>query len=75
MRPEPCKAQIYPWTVPTHLCSRCKSTTKVQLIGKMYIVLIDVYSKLREIVSETSTFSDATVKALGEIFSCHAFQR
>lgn len=67
-KPDPPKTPVHPWIFPQRAWSRVHIDYAGPVQGKMYLVLVDAYSKYPEVVHMNSTTSTATIKALREIF-------
>ena len=65
MRSNPPSASVHPWTFPSHPWSRLHVDF---VAGRMYLVLVDAYSKYPE-VEKMITTSSATISVLCEVFS------
>jgi transposase InsO family protein len=71
MPSEPAKAPVHPWTFPSQPWSRIHIDFAGPIAGKMYLVVVDAYSKFPEVVKMTTTTATTTVNALRDIFSRH----
>ncbi|CAB4033870.1 Transposon Tf2-9 poly, partial [Paramuricea clavata] len=71
MRSEPAKAPVHPWIFPSQPWSRIHIDFAGRIAGKMYLVVIDAYSKFPEVVKMTTTTATTAINALRDIFSRH----
>ncbi|CAB3989970.1 Transposon Tf2-9 poly, partial [Paramuricea clavata] len=71
MRSEPAKAPVHLWTFPSQPWSRIHIDFAGPIAGKMYLVVVDAYSKFPEVVKMTTTTATTTINALRDIFSRH----
>ena len=71
LRNDPPTAQVHPWNFPNKPWSRLHIDYAGPVGGFMYLVVVDAYSKYPEIVKMNSTTSEATCRALRDIFSRH----
>ena len=71
MRSEPAKAPVHPWTFPSQPWSHIHIDFAGPIAGKMYLVVVDAYSKFPEVVKMTTTTATTTINALRDIFSRH----
>ena len=69
MRSNPPSAPVHPWTFPSHPWSRLHVDFAGPVAGRMYLVLVDAYSKYPEVVKMNATTSSATISVLREVFS------
>ena len=71
MRNDPPTSQVHPWIFPNKPWSRLHIDYAGPVGGNMYLVVVDAYSKYPEVVKMSSTTSEATIRALREMFSRH----
>lgn len=69
VRPNPEKTYLHSWNVPSKVWERIHIDFFGRILNKMYMVVIDAYSKFVEIVSMKDTTSHTTVVELRKIFS------
>ena len=69
MRSNPPSAPVHPWTFPSHPWSHLHLDFEGPVAGRMYLVLVDAYSKYPEVVKMNTTTSSATISVLREVFS------
>ena len=69
MRSNPPSAPVHPWTFPSHPWCHLHVDFAGPVAGRMYLVLVDAYSKYPEVVKMNTTTSSATISVLREVFS------
>ena len=69
MRSNPPSAPFHHWTFPSQPWSRLHVDFAGPVAGRMYLVLVDAYSKYPEVVKMNTTTSSATISVLHEVFS------
>ena len=69
MRSNPPSTPDHPWTFPSRPWSRLHVYFAGPVAGRMYLVLVDAYSKYPEVVKMNTTTSSATISVLREVFS------
>ena len=70
MRSNPPSAPVHPsWTFPSHPWSHLHVDFAGLVAGRMYLVLVDAYSKYPDVVKMNTTTSSATISVLREVFS------
>ena len=67
-RPLPPKAPLHPWESPNCSWSRLHIDHTGPYLGKLYLIMVDAFSKWIEV---NSTSSEATIEKLRTIFSTH----
>lgn len=70
-RPADRPVAIHPWEWPKRPWARLHLDYAGPLFGKMYLILIDAYSKWLEVKIVSSATSSATIEHLRSIFSVH----
>ena len=70
-RPLPPKAPLHPWESPNCSWSRLHIDHAGPYLGKLYLILVDAFSKWIEVHIVNSTSSEATIEKLRTIFSTH----
>ena len=68
-RPTPSKAPLHPWEFPTRPWARIHIDHAGPFHGKLFLVIIDAYSKWIDVQIVPSTSSEATIAKLRVIFS------
>ncbi|XP_063545753.1 uncharacterized protein K02A2.6-like [Cydia strobilella] len=70
MRPAPARVKPVPWTPPKEACSRVHADFLGPINGRMYLVLVDAFSKWPEVYDmANTTTSTATIDKLYEFMS------
>lgn len=64
-------APLHPWEWPKKSWTRLHIDYAGPFIGKMFLVIVDAYSKWLEVVPVSSANSTQTVAALRQVFSTH----
>ena len=70
-RPLPAVAPLHPWEFPKQPWSRLHIDYAGPFLGKMFLVLVDAFSKWLEVHITPSTSSTATIDKLRQIFATH----
>ncbi len=70
-RPAPAKAPLHPWEWPSRPWSRIHVDHAGPFLGKLFLVVIDAYSKWMDVVVVNSTSSECTINKLRSIFTVH----
>ena len=67
----PAPAPLHPWEWPSRPWARIHVDHAGPFLGKLFLVVVDAYSKWLEVVPVPSTSSQATIATLRTIFSTH----
>ena len=70
-RNNPTKTDLHPWEYPKNPWSRLHVDYAGPLFGKMYLIVVDAYSKWVEIAVARTATSEATIEGLREMFATH----
>ena len=71
LRNNPTKTDLHPWEYPQNPWSRLHVDYAGPLFGKMYLIVVDAYSKWVEIAVTRTATSEATIEGLREMFATH----
>lgn len=67
----PAKAPLHPWERPSKPWSRLHIDHAGPFLGKLFLVVIDAYSKWMDVVVVNSTSAECTINKLRSIFTIH----
>ena len=67
----PAKAPLHPWEWPERPWSRLHVDYAGPFLGKMFLVIVDAYSKWLEVVITNSATSLTTIEQLRKLFAVH----
>ena len=67
----PVKAPLHPWEIPRRPWSRIHIDHAGPFLNKMFLIVVDAFSKWLEVCIVPSTSSEATIRALRPIFATH----
>ena len=67
----PAKAPLHPWTWPTQPWERIHIDFAGPFMNKSFLIVVDAYSKLAEVIEMKQTTTDRTIAALRHVFSSH----
>eukprot|EP00731_Ephydatia_muelleri_P003073 Em0001g3073a len=70
-RKSPPKAPLHPWEWPSKPWSRLHIDHAGPFMGKIFLIMVDSYSKWLEVVPVASTSSQQTIKELRHMFATH----
>ena len=70
-RNNPTKTDLHPWEYPNNPWSRLHVDYAGPLFGRMYLIVVDAYSKWVEIAVARTATSEATIEGLREMFATH----
>ena len=70
-RKSPPKAPLHPWEWPSKPWSRLHIDHAGPFMGKIFLIVVDSYSKWLEVVPVASTSSQQTIKELRHMFATH----
>ena len=70
-RNNPTKTDLHPWEYPKSPWSRLHVDYAGQLFGKMYLIVVDAFSKWVEIAIANTATSEATIEGLRNMFATH----
>ena len=70
-RKSPPKAPLHPWEWPSKPWSRFHIDHAGPFMGKIFLIVVDSYSKWLEVVPVASTSSQQTIKELRHMFATH----
>lgn len=68
---KPPKSPLNPWPWPSKPWSRIHIDFAGPIYNKMYLVIMDAYSKWPEVIEMTSTTASKTIDVLRQVFSAH----
>ena len=71
VRNSPPVAPLHPWCWPTRPWQRIHVDFAGPLLGRSYLIVVDVYSKWPEVVEMRSTTTSATIRELRRMFASH----
>lgn len=74
-RNNPSAAQPHSWEYPSAAWERLHIDFAGPFMGKMFLIVVDAFSKWIEVESMSSSTSSATVRCLRKIFSTHGLPR
>ena len=72
---KPAAAPVHPWEPPTAPWIRIHMDFAGPLRGKMFLIVIDAYSKWPEVVAMNESTSSATVSKLRRMFATHGLPK
>ena len=67
----PAVAPLHPWLWPTHPWQRIHIDYAGPVDGRMMLVVVDAHSKWPEVMLMSSTTSQATIRALRQLFTTY----
>ena len=71
----PAAAPVHPWETPTQPWMRIHMDFAGPLLNKMFLIVVDAYSKWLEVAVMTEATARATVNKLRQIFSTHGLPK
>ena len=75
VRHSPAQAPLHPWEFPKRPWERLHADFAGPFQGKMFLVVVDAYSKWLEINSLTTATSTTTIEHLRSIFATHGLPK
>ena len=70
-RHQPAKAPLHPWEWPAQPWQRVHIDFAGEFLSKMWLIVVDAYSKWPEVLPMTSTTAGKTIERLREVFARH----
>ena len=70
-RPNPPKAPLHPWDWPTRPWARLHIDHAGPFMGKLYLIVVDAYSRWIDVSIVSSTSADTTIQRLRNLFAVH----
>ena len=70
-RHHPPPAPLHPWEWPEHPWSRLHADYAGPFLGKMFLIVVDAYSKWLEVIPLSSATSLSTIEQFRSLFSVH----
>ena len=67
----PAKEPLHPWSWPNRPWSRLHIDYAGPFMGKMFLIVVDAYSKWLEVIPVSSATSTATIEKLRHVFATH----
>ncbi len=71
MQQKPVKAPLHPWDYPDRPWTRIHIDYAGPFLGKMFLVIVDSYSKWIDVVPVSASTSTATIGVLRAVFATH----
>ena len=70
-RPNPPKAPLHPWDWPVRPWARLHIDHAGPFMGKLYLIVVDAYSRWIDVCIVHSTSAEATIQQLRSLFAVH----